>query len=1360
MIPLTQEQQALFYAQATWPGTSWCQCAEQIIIPQAEVPLLQECIVEVLGTIPLLCCDITADGATPRPEAEHDLLRQAWVRIDREAQLPSREALERASNVPAMEDGTTITAEELTSHRLVVTPQGEVCWHFRIHHIVADGYAVNAIIAAVAKRYTAKAFGQALPTIPLSHPSVNASSSQSPTTRATQQPPAQSSSAQSSSAQLVLPQSQRQPGDTSATSDTGPSSTTGTTRPVLLFHGDPAAATIGTAATLPAATRRAMLSAWQSKDINELVIVAAAIAHYTAALQEDADSVILGLPLMHRAFGSSTTCVAPQVQLAPMVLDTSAPAASLADTLSAVAAQVQHARTLPSAAPQEMRRRLGLTDPRQPLTGADINFRPFAPTFRFGEATATLTTLAVGPIADVEFIFESQPDGSLNVQALARAASHRREELRDHCLRIVGILEQVAAGATSFGQCSLLSEAETQRTLQMSAGLTRELPHGTLQEALLHAPTAPTLFFGESTLAPEQVRQQWHAIAALLQRHGVGVGDVVGLALRRGPALSLAIAATNLLGAAWTPLDPDLPEARRQHMYAVARPKVLVCDVNDAPDATDPATTAATDATDAADFAGPVIRLASTELLPLGSDALASDHPTLNVSAIERAGASDPAYVLFTSGSTGTPKGVEVSHGAIANRLEWMVQWCELAAGTSVLVQKTPATFDVSVWEFLLPFTHGIDELIATPGIHRDPEALAKEINAAGATCCHFVPSALAAALTAGVELPTLEHIITSGEALPAALAHKAARTFGVAVHNLYGPTEAAVDVTAYTVRGDESEIPIGAPVWNTQLYITDQLGRLLPAGSVGRLWIAGCQVANGYVGQPELTGQRFIPDPWAQDAEGARMYDSGDLATYNAKGQLLYRGRADRQIKLHGQRLEPGEVENVLLNTPSVAEAAVGLSQQGQLTAWVVRSGEVTAAALLRHARSHLPAYMVPTHLVFVDALPTTVNGKLDAARLPQPAVLQATGRADEPREPVDPSVQAVIDVMAQVVGLANETSGHIGADANFFEIGGDSLSAVELAARLREHVAPGITVADVFAKPTARQLACAETTNAEQLGFAPLITLREHDPSCTTPPIVCLHPAGGVGWVYARLIALLEPGRGVYAVQAPGLADASTMVPSIAEAARRAAKDLAHAGIAQCDLLGWSVGGVIAQELGCLLRASTPAGEPEDAHVPGQVGSSADAPVVRKVLLLDAYPAELWRDRPEPSDEDVLGGIMAMAGKENEGVHTLAQAAEALHTAGGVFSALSIGQVQRIAELIMHNAAIMRAHETRRYPGRLLHVRATENPEAMDATTWEPHAKEIEYHSLPTTHPGCVAPTSLALVARLLASDFEAQR
>ncbi|MGO4618384.1 amino acid adenylation domain-containing protein, partial [Nocardia sp. 2TAF39] len=503
-------------------------------------------------------------------------------------------------------------------------------------------------------------------------------------------------------------------------------------------------------------------------------------------------------------------------------------------------------------------------------------------------------------------------------------------------------------------------------------------------------------------------------LARLLISRGVGAESLVGLAVRRSLDLVVGMYAIVAAGGAWVPLDPDHPSERITHILDTAAPACVLTTTTDAVSVPEGVAVLHLDALDLDGFDASPVR--ARELLRPVSPA-------------------HPAYVIFTSGSTGRPKGVAVSHAAINNQIEWMLAQYRLDRG-DVYLQKTATTFDVSLWGYFMPLRAGAKLVVATHDGHRDPVYVADTILAQRVTVTDFVPSMLtvfAAHLAAG-SVPTLRDVFVIGEALPPETVTAWHTVSDAVLHNLYGPTEAAVSVTYWPADGrDERTVPIGRPQYNTQVFVLDTRLRPVPAGVAGELYLAGDQLARGYVRRPDLTADRFVANPFTP---GERMYRTGDLVvwrepTTDLPHRLEYIGRTDFQVKFRGQRIELGEIEAALLAQPTVnqAVAVVAPSSLGdQLVAYAVPApGQVIEQTeLLAAISATLPTYMVPAAIVVLDAFPLNTSGKLDRKALPAPEFQAKVYRA--PSTPVE---EIVAGVFADVLGIER-----VGADDDFFTL------------------------------------------------------------------------------------------------------------------------------------------------------------------------------------------------------------------------------------------------------------------------------------------------------------------------------------
>ncbi|MGN2641701.1 non-ribosomal peptide synthetase [Nocardia takedensis] len=572
------------------------------------------------------------------------------------------------------------------------------------------------------------------------------------------------------------------------------------------------------------------------------------------------------------------------------------------------------------------------------------------------------------------------------------------------------------------------------------------------------------------TLTYAEFAGRVHRLGRYLVNAGVRPESLVGIGIRRSVDLVVALYAVQAAGGAYVPLDLDQPVERIGYVLETAAPILVLTTTRDG-------------------FVRDGFDSVPIDELDLSRY---SDAPMTNRDRRAPLRPSNTAYVIFTSGSTGRPKGVAVSHAAIVNRLAWMQSAYRLSE-SDVVLQKTPATFDVSVWEFFWPLRTGARLVVAKPDGHRDPGYLVDVILDEGVTTAHFVPSMLSVfvAEERSGECTTLRNVFASGEALPAATAQRLRQATGASLHNLYGPTEAAVDVTYHEVTdSDTASVPIGAPVFNTRVYVLDSRLHPVPVGVAGELYLAGVQLARGYVARPDLTADRFVANPF--DPAGGRMYRTGDLVTWTADGELEYLGRTDFQVKLRGLRIELGEIESALTGVDAVAQAVVLVRSDDrlgdQLVAYVIPAPgrEFDVDAVRTALAGTLPAYMVPNAFVTLDAFPLNASGKLDRKALPAPVFEVKAFRA-----PSTPTEETVAGVFAEVLGVAQ-----VGLDDDFFELGGNSLIATQVVARLGAALDTRISVRTLFEAPTVGALATRVEADAGANGpRVPLTRVRRPD-------------------------------------------------------------------------------------------------------------------------------------------------------------------------------------------------------------------------------------------------------------------------
>ncbi|MET4735318.1 amino acid adenylation domain-containing protein [Thalassospira sp. MBR-102] len=573
-------------------------------------------------------------------------------------------------------------------------------------------------------------------------------------------------------------------------------------------------------------------------------------------------------------------------------------------------------------------------------------------------------------------------------------------------------------------------------------------------------PNAPAVIGTSATLSYEQFARRASGIAAKLRAALVGPGDVIGVAVRRSIDMLAAIHGILLCGAAYSPLDPDHPEQRRTDMLDdLGYPRVI--------------TTA-----DLADLfdADKVLIIDGSEDADIPDAINAPD---------------DLAYVLFTSGSTGRPKGVEIAHRGVLNRILWMQDAFPIGP-EDVILQKTPITFDVSVWELFWWSWKGARVVLPDPGVERDPQQLAQAIRDHGVTTMHFVPSMLASFLFSvehglvDIEhLGSLKRVFASGEALDPALVKRfndlLFDRFGTELHNLYGPTEATVDVTWHACSPLENPdiVPIGKPIANTTIRILDDRLGDMPIGIAGEIVLGGPQIARGYRNRPELTAEKFPDDP---RNPGHKLYRTGDLGRFLADGSVEYLGRIDHQVKIRGFRIECGEVETTIESHDLVERAlvkAVRVGELDELHAFVLGDGDLTIGVLRDHLRTRLPEYMIPARFFALDHLPLTSSGKVDRKTLsgtPMAGSPKTASRKSKPAIAAKPDAENhdVANLERVLQRLWQEILPGVMADREdgFFDVGGNSLLLLRLHEKINARWPGKVSIADLFASATiARQ-------------------------------------------------------------------------------------------------------------------------------------------------------------------------------------------------------------------------------------------------------------------------------------------------
>ena len=1279
---LTAAQLAVWFAQQQVDDAPVYQCAERIdIVGGFDVDRFAGVLRDALVQIPALNSRFVAgggDGTGDRgPRAYPDARDHGLVVHDADEAALDRIIDAAMTTTPIRGE---IAGDQLSGQHLVRLSDDHHVWITRVHHIAVDGYSFARLLRWVADSYTADLVGEPPPESPFHEPGPAA---------------VRDAEAERADAQFWADY-------------------VDTARPPTLSSAAPAPArdrALRITRSLPPRTS-ATDRGWAESMMGTLAL-------YLAAYSGE-PTVTLGVPWANRRLGAPPT-MEPEVTIMPLRLSV-APTMTIGELIAGVATEMRTVRPHIAYRADRLRRDLRLVGTDTPLYGPGANLKFFTPQLRFGDAAGTVGNIAMGPVDDLTVTGSPQPDGGFVLEVEANPARYSFDELVAHGERLLALLGRVStddAGAL-LGSLPVALPAEwatevIERNETDVPDLVAEAESTTLADLLVTAAAEhrdrTALVWDSGALTYAQLRGVVDDLSAALALHGVGRGSVVALRMTRSPEMVCGLLAALDRGAAYLPIDPELPQSRIDDMLADAQASVLLT----LPDGDD------------ADWRCDGLALAISAVVECSAT---------KEQSVSRPNPRDAAYIIFTSGSTGRPKGVVIEHRSIVNRLRWMDDTFHLTPDDRV-AQKTPYSFDVSVWEFFWPLIRGASLVLMTPGVEKDSPALAAEFAGRGITVCHFVPSALAAFLAAApssAALEALRLIVCSGEALPPEVLRRGRELLpATLIDNLYGPTEAAVDVTEWAPgpHWDGTEVPIGSPIANTAAYVLDKALRPQPAGAVGELYLAGIQLARGYLQRPGLTATRFVATPFEA---GGRMYATGDLVHRAAEGALLYVGRVDDQVKVRGRRIELGEIQAALAALPGIDQAvvvtrnvAIGNGSSTVIVGYVVAAddSEVDRFELRTALSRRLPSYMVPDAVEVLDAIPMTRNGKLDRRRLPAPHLGADTVTA--PRSPAEMAIEALF---AEALGRDA-----VSVTDSFFDLGGTSLTAASLAARCTEVLGTTVSVADLFAAPSVADLAARLAGDASPDPFGRLLVLRAGDG--TDAPVFAIHPAGGLGWCYAGLLPFLPPTTGVYALQADGL-DGSPLPSSLTDVARDyldTIEEISPTG--PLRLVGWSVGGVIAHEIA--------------------VQAATRGRTVSQVALLDAYPSECWADQPPATPEEVRRALLIMAGTDTaddidlDSDDAVLAALREHHAAMG---SLTVEQVRVITDVVSHFAALMRTHRTGVVDGDLTHFAAGRSAQDfLPPTAWEPHARgTVHYTELPVNHPGMVAPNSLAAVAEAM--------
>ncbi|MFD9661723.1 amino acid adenylation domain-containing protein [Rhodococcus sp. NPDC059968] len=878
--------------------------------------------------------------------------------------------------------------------------------------------------------------------------------------------------------------------------------------------------------------------------------------------------------------------------------------------------------------------------------------------------------------------------------------------------RFVRMLDAaVSDSSIRVGDLEILDALEQDELVPMRgfpAAAERTLPDVLTAGAAL-APGATAVSCEGVTVSYRELDERSNRLARALIRRGAGPDAFVAIGVPRSIEWVLSVWAVAKSGAAYVPVDPALPSARTGGMLEDSG-AVLGLTV--------------TAHRDRLPGVVPWLLLDDPEMANGYSGDPVTDADRLRPLRVEHA-----AFLLYTSGSTGTPKGVVLTHGGLANLAVEERERFASMHGARVSHLASPS-FDASLFELLMAFAVGATLVVVPPTVLGGRE-LVELLASEHVSHAFFTPTILDTLRPE--DLPSLRILAVAGERFPPELADR--WTPGRFVFNGYGPTEATVQTTISEVLSPDEPMNVGGPGRGVDVIVVNTWLQPVPVGVIGELYVAGPGLARGYHRRPALTGASFVANPFGEP--GSRMYRTGDLVRWSEIGRLEYVGRNDFQVKIRGQRVELGEIESVLARCDGVGRAAVtvhggtGDRLVGYVTAEAGAS--IDTAEVLRYAGSHLAPYMVPAQLVVLDRLPVGRTGKLDRRALPAPVLAPREFRA-----PATPVEEAVADVFADVLGIDS-----VGADDDFFELGGNSLVATRVASALRDRLGTDVVLQWIFRNPTPEGLA-RRIVDPSALGSMPaddvLNVVVPFRGSGAQPALFCVHPAGGLALGYAGLMKHLASDRPLYGLQLPILSGGATF-ESMAELAHRYVVEMrAVQPQGPYHLLGWSLGGVIAQAIAVELRESG-----------AEVGTLA---------MMDSYVAEGddFGDLEVNAEEWLHGLGVEFEGEGDAGTSYREQLVEMLGRSFGRDPAFASTLLGRISTGLENSKQISTGYLPRVFDGDLLFFSAAQSADGEDGerpspSVWQPAITGvIVEHKVECDHLRMTTPEALAVIGPIL--------
>jgi len=841
--------------------------------------------------------------------------------------------------------------------------------------------------------------------------------------------------------------------------------------------------------------------------------------------------------------------------------------------------------------------------------------------------------------------------------------------------------------------------------------------HQLFMEQVERTPEHIAVVFEDQQLTYAQLNARANQLAHYLQNLGVEPNMLVAVCLERSLEMVVGLLGVLKAGGAYLPLDSMYPQERLALMLEDSQAPMLL--------------------TQQRLLAILPEHQAQTICLDSNWEIIAqqSEGNPVNKTTIENL-----AYVIYTSGSTGKPKGAMLAHRAICNHMFWMQTSFPLTEQDKVL-QKTPFSFDASIWEFYAPLLVGAQLAIARPGGHRDSNYLIKVIAEQQITILQLVPSLLQMLLEhGGIKTCTsLRRVFCGGETLPVALQKDFFTYLDAELHNLYGPTETCIDATFWTCQREVNQqiVPIGLPIANTQVYILDNQLRSVPIGISGELYIGGIGLAQGYLNHPELTLEKFIPNPFSQE-RGTRLYKTGDLARYRNDGNIEYLGRVDNQVKIRGFRIELGEIEAVLNTHPQIQQSVVVAQEDipgnKRLVAYVSTSDEsLTINQLREFIKQKLPEYMVPNAFVTLNSLPLTPNGKIDKKALPAPD--KEIARSAEYVAPRTAIELQLTQIWSSVLNITP-----VGVKDNFFTLGGHSLLAVRLMSQIQQHFQVNLPLINLFQSPTIEQLAQLLNSSTDSLPWSVLVPIKSNG---NQPPLFCIHPGGGNVLCYQDLAYHLNSEQPFYGLQSVGLNPKNQTHTSIEQMATHYIQELQTVQPnGPYFLSGWSLGGLIAFEIAQQL-----------SHQGEQIALLA---------LLDTYHPSIASQELEDNAALLVGllgedlNLCLEQLRQFEPQEQLIYVVEQAKQRNLVSQNFDLAQAHHLLRIFKLNVQAGKNYKPQYYSGSIVLFKASETDADLEFA-WSEVVEHIETNVVPGTHRNMLTPPYVQTLVEKLQQSLE---